>query len=126
VGLVADRDLVLLHRFEQRALHLGGRAVDLVGQDDLREDRALLRGEGAVAGIVDERADQVGRQEVGRELDTPERPVDRRGERLHRGRLREAGTPSKRTWPFASNPISSRSMRYRCPTMTLPVSSRSR
>ena len=42
IGLVADGDLPLLHRFEQRALHLGRRAVDFVGQDDVGEDRALL------------------------------------------------------------------------------------
>jgi hypothetical protein len=30
---------VLLHRLEQRRLRLGRRAVDLVGQDDVGEDR---------------------------------------------------------------------------------------
>ena len=40
-GLVADGDLVFLHRFQQRALHLGRRAVDFVGQDEVGEDRAL-------------------------------------------------------------------------------------
>ena len=33
--LAADGHLALLHRLEQRALHLGRRAVDLVGQDDV-------------------------------------------------------------------------------------------
>ena len=37
----ADRDLILLHRLEQRRLRLRRRAVDLVGEDDVREDRAL-------------------------------------------------------------------------------------
>ena len=41
IGLVADRDLPFLHGFEQRALHLGGRAVDFVGEDEVGEDRAL-------------------------------------------------------------------------------------
>jgi len=50
VGLVADRHLPLLHRLEEGALHLGGGAVDLVGEDDLREDRPL-GGEGTVAGL---------------------------------------------------------------------------
>ena len=40
-GLVADGDLFFLHGFEQRALHLGGRAVDFVGEDEVGEDRAL-------------------------------------------------------------------------------------
>ena len=40
VGLPLDGNLPLHHRFEQRALRARGRAVDLVGQQDLREDRA--------------------------------------------------------------------------------------
>ena len=42
VGLLADRDRLLLHRLEQRRLRLGRGAVDLVGQHDVREDRPLL------------------------------------------------------------------------------------
>ena len=41
VGVVADGDLVLLHGLEQGRLHLGRRAVDLVGQEQVGEDRAL-------------------------------------------------------------------------------------
>ena len=40
VPLAADGDLPLLHRLEQRGLGLGRGAVDLVGQDDVGEDRA--------------------------------------------------------------------------------------
>jgi hypothetical protein len=39
VRLAADGDLPLLHRLEQGALDLGGRAVDFVGQDQVGEDR---------------------------------------------------------------------------------------
>ena len=39
--VLADGDAVLLHRLEQRALRLRRGAVDLVGEDDVREDRAL-------------------------------------------------------------------------------------
>ena len=35
-----DRDLALRHRLEQRRLRLRHRAVDLVDEDDVREDRA--------------------------------------------------------------------------------------
>jgi hypothetical protein len=35
----ADGHLPLLHRFQQRGLRLGRRAVDFVGQDDVREQR---------------------------------------------------------------------------------------
>ena len=41
IGAARRRDVVLLHRFEQRGLRLRRRAVDLVGEDDLREDRPL-------------------------------------------------------------------------------------
>ena len=46
----ADGDLALLHRFEQGGLRLGRRAVDLVGQDDVGEDRAVQELEHALAG----------------------------------------------------------------------------
>ena len=41
VPLAADGHLPLLHRLEQRRLGLGRGAVDLVGQHDVGEDRAL-------------------------------------------------------------------------------------
>ena len=43
IRLVAERDLPLLHRFEQRALHFGGRAIDFIREHDVGEDRALAR-----------------------------------------------------------------------------------
>src|SRR5437870_3347295 len=42
MGVFADGDLAFLHRLEQRGLHLGGRAVDLVGQEQVAEYRAEL------------------------------------------------------------------------------------
>ena len=36
-----EADAVLLHRFQQRGLHFGGRAIDLVRQQDVGEDRTL-------------------------------------------------------------------------------------
>ena len=73
--LLADGDLLLLHRFEQRALHLGRRAVDFVGQDQVGEDRPLARRERAGLRIVDLRADEVRGQQVRRELDPRELDV---------------------------------------------------
>ena len=43
--LLADRDLALLHRLEQGALHLRRGAVDLVGQQQVGEDRPLVDAE---------------------------------------------------------------------------------
>ena len=91
VSRVADRDLPLLHRLEQRALHLRRSAIDFIREDEVGEKRALLRGEFASARIVNERADEIGGEQVGRELDSLEAGVDATRERLDRQRLREAG-----------------------------------
>ena len=90
VRLAADRDLPLLHHLEQRALDLGRRPVDLVGEQQVREHRAQRRPELAGLLVVDARADEVGRDEVGRELDALELAADRVGDGLDRHRLGEA------------------------------------
>jgi hypothetical protein len=64
----APRDLVFLHRFQQRGLHLGG------GEDDFVEQRAFDEFELPL--VVDIRADEVTRQQVGGELDAAEAAVD--------------------------------------------------
>ena len=91
VRLAADRHLALLHRLEKRALHLRRRAVDLVGEQQVGEDRTEARLEGLVRRVVDHRAVEVRRQQVRRELDPLERRVHRVGEGLHGERFREAG-----------------------------------
>ena len=90
VGLVADRDLALLHHLEQRALDLGRRAVDLVGEEEVREDGPERGRELARLLVVDPGPDEVRRHEVGRELDPLEVAADRLRERLDRHRLGEA------------------------------------
>ena len=40
MGRAVQRDLVFFHGLQQRALRLGCASVDLVGQQDLGEDRA--------------------------------------------------------------------------------------
>ena len=92
-GLVADGHLALLHRFEQRALHLGGSPVDLVGQQEVREHRPLPRHEGPVPLVVDEGPDQIGRQQVGRELDPGEVGPHALGNALCEQRLRDSRHP---------------------------------
>src|SRR4051794_14799723 len=90
VRVVADRDLALLHDLEQRRLDLGGRAVDLIGKQEVAEHRAELGVEAAGVRAVDPRADAVRRHEVGGELEPFERAAERVGERLHGQRLGEA------------------------------------
>ena len=91
IRLVADRDLAFLHDLEERGLDLRRRAVDLVGEQEVREDRAKLGLEGALVRAVDARSDQVGRHEVRRELDPVERTAQDIGQRLDRQGLGEAG-----------------------------------
>ena len=57
ISLVADCDLPFLHRFQQRALNFGRRAIDFVGQNQIRKDWSKLGGEFAGTRIIDERSD---------------------------------------------------------------------
>ena len=90
-GAAADRHLALLHHLEQRRLHLRGRAVDLVGEQEVAEDRPELDLELGAVGPVDARADEVGRHQVGGELHAVERAAEHRRRGLDRQRLRQAG-----------------------------------
>ena len=90
IARAVERHLPLLHDFEQRRLRLGGRAVDLVGEQEVREDRPCARDELAL-GVEQRMADDVGRHEIGRELDAREGAVERARQRAHQQRLAEAG-----------------------------------
>ena len=91
VRLAVDADLALLHRLEQGRLRLGGRAVDLVGEQEVGEDRPGPEGEVTVPGVEDERAGEVAGHEVGGELHPLGPEVERRGEAAHEERLGDAG-----------------------------------
>ena len=86
-----DGDARLLHDLEQRRLRLGRRAVDLVGEHDRGEDRAAVELEPVRRLVVDRDARDVGRQQVGRELDALARALHGGGERLREARLARAG-----------------------------------
>ena len=66
--MFADSDLPLLHRFEQRALHLGRCTIDFVGKNQIGKNWSELGGKFAGARVINERADQIRRQKVGGEL----------------------------------------------------------
>ena len=89
-GLLADRHLPLLHHLEERALDLGRRAVDLVGEQEVREDRPERGPEVARLLVVDAGPDEVGRDEVRRELDPLELAADRLGQGPDGHRLGQA------------------------------------
>ena len=69
------------------ACTLAGRPVDLVGQDDLGEERSFLDVELLGLLVEDHGADEVGREQVGRELDPGERRANDLGQRAHGERL---------------------------------------
>ena len=91
VRVRVDGDLPLLHRLEQRRLRLRRRAVDLVGEHDVGEHAARAELELVRRPVPDRHADDVGGEEVGRELDAVPRRRDRAGDRLGERRLADAG-----------------------------------
>src|SRR2546428_12045073 len=65
----------------QCALHLGRRAVDFIGEDEIGKDGSLARRVAVFARVVNHVAHQIARQEVGRELDALKFGVNALGER---------------------------------------------
>ena len=91
--LAERRHAPFLHRLEQRRLGLGRGAVDLVGQQQVGEDRAGVEHEllAAVALLEDVAAGDVGREQVGRELDAAEVERQQPRQRLDELGLAESG-----------------------------------
>ena len=85
----------LLHRFEQRRLRLGRRAVDFVRQQHVGKDGTGDEGPGAMAGggvlLDDIGTGDVGRHQVRRKLDALENQAEGLGERANQQRLRGSG-----------------------------------
>ena len=89
-GLPIERHLPLVHALEQRRLRARARAVDLVGEENVREDRALPEDELARPLIIDRDAHDVARQQIARELHAPQIPSDGARERARERRLADA------------------------------------
>ena len=91
VAHAADRHLPFLHGFQQGGLRLGRRAVDFIRQDRVREHGPFQEPSLARAGrpvlLDDLRARDVGRHQVGRELDAAERQVQGPRQRADHQRL---------------------------------------
>jgi hypothetical protein len=90
-GLAFGCHLVLFHCFQQRALRLGRRAVDLVREHQLGEDRSGVKLESASLAVVDRYADDIGRQQVTGELDALEAQTQGSGERVRQHGFAYAG-----------------------------------
>jgi hypothetical protein len=91
VGHRVHGHLPLLHALQEGRLGLGARAVDLVAQHDVREDRAGLELEVAVLLVEHVDTGDVGGEQVRGELDPPEGAVDRARDRLSQHRLAHTG-----------------------------------
>ncbi len=89
-----DGDAVLLHRLQKGRLCLRRRAVDLVGQDDVREDGSPLEHELPASGgrvfLDDVRAGDVGGHQVRRELDPGEVQIEDAGHGMDEQGLRQS------------------------------------
>ena len=70
---LVDRDLALLHRFEQARLRARRRAVDLIDEEEVRHDRSRPEFEALRSLVVDRDAGDVRRDKVRRALDAVER-----------------------------------------------------
>ena len=88
---------MLGHRFEQGALHLGGCPVDLIGKQQVVKQRTGLEDEAAILGAIDVGPRQVGRKQIGSELDAVKPPLDAVGQHLDGAGLGQTG------WSFHQN-----------------------
>ena len=72
-------------------MHLGRRTVDFIRQDQVGKNRTELGREFTATGIINQRADQIGGQQVGRELETLKASLNAGGHCFNGKRLGEAG-----------------------------------
>ena len=91
VGVGVHGDLGLVHGLQQRRLRFRRGAVDLVGQDDVGEDRAGLELELLLDLVEDADAHHVAGQHVRSELDALEGAVERMRQGLRQRGLAHAG-----------------------------------
>jgi hypothetical protein len=89
-ALALDAHLRFAHRLQQRRLRARRGAVDFVGEQNVREHRAFVKMELLVALAENGNAEDVRRQQIGRELEALELRVNRAGERLGQRRLARA------------------------------------
>jgi len=72
MGRSPEGHLAFLHGFQKRALHLGRGPVDLIRQDKTAEDGPAFGLEFTGPLVIDERAGNIGREQIRCELDAPE------------------------------------------------------
>ena len=90
ICLAVVTHLGLVHRLQQGALRPRCCAVDLVDQDDIREDRPALEDELILPGIPYAHPEYVAGQQIRRQLDPVEYAVDAAGDRVGQDGLADA------------------------------------
>jgi hypothetical protein len=119
-------DGMLLHRLEHGRLGLGRGAVDLVGQDDLGEDRTLAKLEVAPPGLGSSTMMLVPMMSAGIRSGVNWIRENSRLTAWASERTRyvfpNPGTPSSSTLPPTNSAVSTPSTISSCPTMALPIS----
>src|ERR1022692_3575627 len=95
------RHLALLHRLKERSLSLGRRPVDLIGQQQVGEDRAFTELELRGPGVVDQRSGDISWHQVRRELEPLALQRQSAGHRAHQQRLGHAGNAFEQDMPLA-------------------------
>ncbi len=104
--LAGDGHLFFLHRLQQRRLGAGAGAVDLVGHQELAEDRPFDKAErpAAVGRRFQHLGPQdVGRHQVGRELDAVGFQPHHRAQRVDQPRLAQARQAHQQRMPPAQH-----------------------
>ena len=119
---------MFLHRFEQRALRFRRGAVDLVGENDIRETGPLHENKGAATGLIgllqNIGAGDIRRHQVGRELNAVESSDMTCASELTIVVFARPGTPISSACPRARMQMSNRSITSSWPMITLPNSAR--
>ena len=93
----ADGDALFLHRLQQRRLGARAGSVDLVGHQQLAEDRTGDKAEGpATVGFVQNlTAHDVGWHQIGGELDTLGAKAKHHAQGLHQPAFAQSGDPDE-------------------------------
>ena len=106
-------NLAFARRFEGRALRSRRRAVDFVGEDDVRENRARDELEILRLRAVNVGADDVERDEVGSELNSGKSRVQTARERLAEKRFTDAGNVFEKKVSFGEKGDEGLTIRFR-------------
>jgi len=102
VALARDGDVLFLHGLQQCGLGAWTRPIDFVRHQQLRENRAAQKAEGAPARIAlfeDLRSDDVGRHEIWRKLNPFPIEAENGSQRLDEPRLGKPRKANEETMP---------------------------